>query len=190
MIICFVALPLQDALHKQFGSKCEKRQKRSFGLVQQRDMGCGDNLLVSKVVTACAVSQGGTEEQLFSSFMQGQPSASSCSVLCPLKLNCHVCNSEWVGADLWGKAWAGKSKNLCFSSLKTELWLADQGKAKPLPLMWGFCDSSHFLSLQPSLIYKNLSGRMLNQLLLLWLNLALSRSVMLKEERQILVHPW
>lgn len=45
------------------------RQKGGFGLVLQRDVGCGDNLMVRKVVTACAVSQGGTEELLFSSFM-------------------------------------------------------------------------------------------------------------------------
>lgn len=32
MIICLVALPLQDALHKQFGSKCEERQKKEFWL--------------------------------------------------------------------------------------------------------------------------------------------------------------
>lgn len=65
MIICLVALPLQDALHEQFGGKYEKRQKGSFGLVLQRD-----NLLLSEVVTACAGSQGGAEELLFSSFMQ------------------------------------------------------------------------------------------------------------------------
>lgn len=63
------------------------------------------------------------------------------------------------------------------------------GKAKPLSLMEGFWGSSHFLSLQPSRSYKNLSGGMLNQLLLPWLNLALSRSAFFKEESQKLVPP-
>lgn len=183
-----LAAAFAGALHEQLGAQCQERQRRSWGSALRGHTGWGD---VCCPVRLCGAGQW-LGEVLRSCFAHhwcsDSQAAPSCSV--PWNEMPPVQPMELRRSRGWfrGRAWAAASQNLpLFFFLKTELWLSEE---RPNFFPWGFCDSSHFLSLQPSSSYKNLSGGMVNQLLLLWLNLALSRSVILKEERQKLVPPW